>query len=516
MANNFYNLPPAWNPGYAQTKATMDEGLERRAFVTAETPRGTYDAPKIGNAGYAIPRYVDDEGYGQGAAVTKWLPRGYYGPEIPNYLDQQFTRITGESPASGRGVVLKMETLGDDAPPYNSRSANVYVQYGKRAAASMISRVSSLPPSERAPTLKRAMDVIDPTLYARSKRYAERAASCLKMPPRAALAHGIAAAVTEGVVKELAQVGGSRTAPQPRSLLGLGCYGCAAALGAMGDAAFSVSAPAGTINSTIQQTLTTQTPEQRAATATALVNAGQGASLTTAKWLKVGPWELLDEPNKPTNFFVSSLTSEQSRALAQGFAKAAAMAYGHVATTPSGIASLPMTSMSSMGLGSSGKLPTSVATGGYPIGKFKHPTTGVTEALRFKTTGNGTFQLSWKPDPGLVQAAVDAFVAIHMVPTRASIDAIKQVTTGIVSEVAGLTCNLVQQPGATQAGQAAAVAGPYGMAVAAGTSIASQMCAQPVGAPLPPGVAPATDYTLPALLGVGAIALVIIAKKRKS
>lgn len=512
MPKNFYNLPPAWNPGYAIPKATMDEGLQRRAFITAMTPRGTYDNPKVNDGGYDVPEYVNEEGYGRGAMVTKWLPRGYYGPTIPNYLDEQFSKIVGEAPASGGGVVMKMETLGDDVAPYGSSSLGPFATYGKRVAASMMSRVAQLPGPARVPAIKAAMDAIDPTLFSRSKRYAERA-QMHGLPPRAALAHGIAAAVTEGVIKELANVGSSRTAPQPRSLLGLGCYGCAAALGAMGDAAFSVSAPAGTIQSNIGSQLTTQTAEQRAATAAAQLAAGDGASLTTAKWLKVGPWELLDQEGQPTNYTVSSLTAEQSRALSQGFAKASVMAYLHAGA--GGLVTIRKTSMAAMGLGSSGSIPSDVANGGYPIAKFKHPTTGASEALRFKTTGKGTFQLIWKPDPGIVQAAVDAFVAIHLVPTKALVDATKKITTGIVAEVSDLTCNLVQQPGATQAGQAAAVAGPYGMAVAAGTSIASQMCAQPAGAPLPPGIAPATDYTIPALLGAGAIALVIIAKKRK-
>lgn len=71
-----YNLPPPWDSGYALPQNVRDEGLERRAFVTKEMPRGTYDAPNVGTGGYAVPKYVMDEGYGQGTFTTKWLPPG--------------------------------------------------------------------------------------------------------------------------------------------------------------------------------------------------------------------------------------------------------------------------------------------------------------------------------------------------------------------------------------------------------------------------------------------------------
>ena len=37
-----FNLPPSWDPGYALPDNVKDEGLERRAFVTKQMPRGTY------------------------------------------------------------------------------------------------------------------------------------------------------------------------------------------------------------------------------------------------------------------------------------------------------------------------------------------------------------------------------------------------------------------------------------------------------------------------------------------
>ena len=92
---NFYNLPPPWNPGYAIPPSVEDEGLERHAYVTQMTQRGTFDDPKVGTAGYAVPKYITDEGYGRGAAVTRWAPRGSYaGPKVKHWLDTPSARVT--------------------------------------------------------------------------------------------------------------------------------------------------------------------------------------------------------------------------------------------------------------------------------------------------------------------------------------------------------------------------------------------------------------------------------------
>lgn len=106
-----YRLPSAWDPGYAMPKNALDEGLERRAFTTKWTPRGTYDNPAVSKTpgGYAIPKYVQDEAYGQGARVTSWQPSGTYnGPKIPHYLNQRpQVAIAATSPGGAKVVTVR-------------------------------------------------------------------------------------------------------------------------------------------------------------------------------------------------------------------------------------------------------------------------------------------------------------------------------------------------------------------------------------------------------------------------
>jgi hypothetical protein len=83
-------LPPPWQPGYALPSNVADEGLQRHAYVSAMTPRGTFDDPNIAaNTGYATPGYVKSEPYGQGARTTKMARRGTYdGPRVPHWLNR--------------------------------------------------------------------------------------------------------------------------------------------------------------------------------------------------------------------------------------------------------------------------------------------------------------------------------------------------------------------------------------------------------------------------------------------
>lgn len=102
-----YRLPPPYDPGYAMPKNALNEGLERRAFITKWTPRGTYDNPTFNNSGgYALPAYVQQEPYGQEAKVTDWQPGGTYnGPRVPHWLNQR-PRITNVAPAPGGGKAV--------------------------------------------------------------------------------------------------------------------------------------------------------------------------------------------------------------------------------------------------------------------------------------------------------------------------------------------------------------------------------------------------------------------------
>ncbi len=212
-----------------------------------------YRLPRPWNPGYAIPRYVMAEPPEQGVFVTDWLPRGTISQLIPNYMATPGLRPRGAPSddlgslggSSLRGSTLSGDTLGArrytlkplGASPYTSSSGGsppTISTYGQRAAKVMIAGVSRLPPGQRAAAMRDAMVKIDPTLPARAEKHTMEARK-RGLAPGPALEQGIATAMTTGVVGELAKIGQSRTAPQPNSLLGLGCYrGRSAARGALG------------------------------------------------------------------------------------------------------------------------------------------------------------------------------------------------------------------------------------------------------------------------------------------
>lgn len=513
MPKNFYNLPPSWNPGYAIPPSVMDEGLERRAFVTAELPRGTYDNPRVGNGGYAVPQYVDEEGYGRGAFTTSWLPRGFTGGNVPHYLDQQFARITGQaSLGRGKGVVMAMSTpMGDTTAPYSSSGANlgVFGSFGKRAAAAMIASARRLPPARRSAGLKAMMDKIDPTLYGRAGRLAATASS-QGASPSAALAHGLAAAMTEGMLTELHKVGKSRTAPQPRSLLGLGCYGCAAALGAItinvkpdgtkfnmpvtcsgyswtGSAwavtragAADVPGPYGT---TCPASVTHAGGDSEFVTQ--MNPTGPGADFTAAPkitdhtMLQVGPFSMLALAQRVT---FHSFNAEQTQFIKDNVAQASRAGSGYSTT--------------------------SIMSGTVPIVKFTFPksdspNSGKLFGLFYKS--GTTPELSWKeykPDSGILGAIWNGIKEVAAF--------LYDVVKDAVEFVGDLACSAVSAPGA--AGAAAAASGG---AAAVGVAIAGGLCGGQTQTPPPPPPAQSSIALPLAILGGGALLIVALNKKKK-
>lgn len=224
-----YNLPPPWSSGYAIPDNVEDEGLERRAFITKQMPRGTYDDPRVGNAGYAVPQYVDDEGYGQGTFTTKWQPSGSYaGPKVPHWLNQRPQVVKAiQLPGGGRKVTVQPLSGDEPLPP-------AVESYGAKAAEAMLSQVRALPRSQQEPALRAMMDRIDRSLYSRTQAIFRRYLS-QGVQPASALPLAIARAMAAGVTAEIVTMGARSAAPQAGSSLGLGCY--MRAPGAMGDTA---------------------------------------------------------------------------------------------------------------------------------------------------------------------------------------------------------------------------------------------------------------------------------------
>ncbi len=228
-----YNLPPPWDPGFCMPKNVKDEGLERRAFITKWQPRGSYDNPAVGTGGYAVPKYVLDEGYGQGTYTTKWMPSGSYaGPRVPNWLNRRPKLVSAQRLPGGGTVATIAPLSGDDEAPLPA----AYESYGQRAAQALIGRVSALPQSQRAKALRAIVDKVDKSLWTRAqdifRRFVQQG-----MPPAAAFPAALARAMGAGFAAEVVSTGIRGSAPQARSLLGLGCYGCAAILALGADEA---------------------------------------------------------------------------------------------------------------------------------------------------------------------------------------------------------------------------------------------------------------------------------------
>lgn len=229
-----YGLPPPWDSGYALPGNVLDEGLQRRAFVTKQMPRGTYYQSAVGDGGYAVPQYVLDEGYGQGTFTTKWAPSGSYpGRRIPHWLNQRPQTVADQPlPGGGQKITIQRAMGGLGGIQSEPPMPNPIATYGQRAATALMNRMATLPPAHRKTVLKATLDQVDPSLWKRTAQLA-RQYNNQGMPAAQALHQGLAHAMSSGIAAEIVNTGLRREAPQPRTLLGLGCYGCAVALGAV-------------------------------------------------------------------------------------------------------------------------------------------------------------------------------------------------------------------------------------------------------------------------------------------
>ena len=99
-------------------------------------------------------------------------------------------------------------------------SSDVLSRYGSTTARGLLARMQRLPREQRTGALKAVMSEIDTTLQSRTESYAA-AARRAGVPTDQALETGLARALSEGVVSELAQLGKRGTVGQS-SLLGLG------------------------------------------------------------------------------------------------------------------------------------------------------------------------------------------------------------------------------------------------------------------------------------------------------
>lgn len=214
-----FNLPPPWSSGYAYPQNVIDEGLERHAYVTEQTPSGTYDNPTLygGSGNYATPQYIVDEQYGQGAAVTRWAQRGSYpGARIKHWLDHASSKMVASARLPGGITKLSMQAMSDYETAATGEAA--FSEYGTRIANMLINTVQGLPVSHRVKFMRQVMDRIDPTLYARAELAAQPELKA-GATPTVALARGIAHAASHGMARELVALGRGKR-PSPRTALG--------------------------------------------------------------------------------------------------------------------------------------------------------------------------------------------------------------------------------------------------------------------------------------------------------
>lgn len=197
-----------------------------------------YNLPSAWNAGYAIPDYVNAEPPQQGTMTTAWLPRGTISEVLPPLMaePEPLGSLSGSSLA---GSVLSVPTLvgqtlqGDSLGVQARRQAQPLGAdpvrgYGANAAAWIMKRIARVPQPQRKVAMRALLDAVDPTLWGEVDRLGEQLRQ-QGVPAARALEQALAQAMAKGVVGELREIGqralrGDRSPVKARSQLGLGVY----------------------------------------------------------------------------------------------------------------------------------------------------------------------------------------------------------------------------------------------------------------------------------------------------
>lgn len=530
MAKPPFPIPKPWQSGLAIPGYMQNEGLREGAFVTHPTPRGTYDAPNPFDPSwdktYAVPDYILSEGYGQGARVTHWPARGTY---------------VGATKGQAKKATLK--ALGDVDSPALPRA---YARYGQRAARAIMLRLQAVAPDKRRAELKRLMDAIDPSLWSRTETGANKLVA-RGVPAPKAIEAALARAMGSGVAAEILELGSSKSLPKARSLLGLGCYGCAGVVAALGDTAalkakallsaapakLAIAQPAGpgAICSADGQFVWVNDHWERiraGQTCASHVSSGSGPTVrdhtggggggvtvtdssgqvvktpvttptsTSIDLLRVGPWLLRNKSDERISISKAMLTPEQRSVLLKGIAMVAAksVAFG-TGGNPAGWPTLK-----SLGWDADTKVPGFMLDDFFPIAKFVHPETGKKCAIYARLIGT--------KDAPQVQLMWDEWRSAWAKIIGFLVDLVAAIVKPILEELGNLACQLVNDPsvaaGTTVAAGAAATAGggpAAGGAAASGVTIAQNLCGG--GAPPPPPAEESSFPILPVAIAGGAV-----------
>jgi hypothetical protein len=192
MPQNFYNLPPSWDPGYV------------------------------------IPDYVMAEPPGRGTFTTQWLPRGTISGMVPDFAAVKTARqILGRNDAG-------LGSLGDDTlgvgvgGAMRSLGANPIESYGQRAASWLMHSIKSVPSAQRSASLRAVFDAIDPSLWGKVEQRANDLRGRGMAAPQA-LQAAMAQEMSAGMLAELVATGkramrGDRAPVARQGQLALGVY----------------------------------------------------------------------------------------------------------------------------------------------------------------------------------------------------------------------------------------------------------------------------------------------------
>lgn len=194
-----------------------------------------YNLPSAWNAGYAIPDYVNAEPPARGTFTTAWLPRGTIPEVLPPLLARREPRaalgsLSGSSLAGSTLAVSSLAgaSLAGDSLGAQGRQASApgVARYGADAARWVMTSIQRVPQPQRKVAMRALLDAIDPKLWTEVDRLSEEHRA-RGLPPAAALEQGLAQAMSKGVVEEIRAIGqralgGDRAPVRARSQMGLG------------------------------------------------------------------------------------------------------------------------------------------------------------------------------------------------------------------------------------------------------------------------------------------------------
>ena len=139
-----------------------------------------YRLPHPWNPGYAIPDYIMAEPPGRGVHRTKYMPRRTIDTTVPVYL-------------------------GDDTVPVGARS-DMIANFGKRGSEWIMATIGTVPRDERKAALRILLNHLESGLYDKVAGKAEKFQS-QGYAPTAALHKALAAAMSEGLLNQLIDIG---------------------------------------------------------------------------------------------------------------------------------------------------------------------------------------------------------------------------------------------------------------------------------------------------------------------